>query len=381
MARNSLIVLAVLYAAFVSLGLPDQAFGVAWPFMRQSFDLPLDRAGIVVSLGSIIGGAAGFASGWFIRRWPTSQILIASALLTASAMLGYGLAPGFAAVIAATVVSGSGAGTIDAALNNYVAENYSSRHLIWLHGFYGIGAAAGPAIMSMAVAHGENWRAGYIAIALIQFMLAVVFMLTAGVWKKSENASHGHFATDRNYRLWSPAPLMVMGVFMIESTICSCIGVWFYSLLVEERRISPGVAGMMSVLYWSSMTAGRFALGFWAPRLSNRTILRCSLTGLPLGLLLLFADNIYLTAAGLLIAGVSLSGLYPTLMHETPRRFGSEFAKVMTGYQAGASMAGAAVLFPLIGVWLDAAGLNLLPWILSALALTAYLFTAKVYKI
>lgn len=379
MVKNSLLVLAVLYAAFISLGLPDQAFGIAWPFMRQDFGLGLDKAGIVVALNSIIGGSAGFCSGYFIRRYKTSTILIASALLTAAAMFGYGMAPGFWLVIAATVLAGAGAGTIDASLNNYMAENYSSRHLIWLHGFYGVGAAAGPAIMTIAVAGNENWRVGYLAIALIQFGLAVLFMSTAGVWKQLGDKTANHFESNRKYRLFSSEPVMSMAVFMIESTLCSCLNVWYYSLMVDGRGVMPATAGTMVVIFWAAMMGGRFGLGLWAPRLSNRRILQYSLTGVLCGLLFLWADNIYLTACGMFITGAALSGLYPTLMHETPRRFGSDFAKAMTGYQAGASMLGGVALFPLVGVIVSRNGLTLLPAVLTAMAAAACFFVWKVY--
>lgn len=381
MSKERLIILIILYLAFISLGLPDQALGVAWPSIRRSFLEPLEAAGLIVLITSITGGLAGFASGYFIKKYSVAQILIASAFLTSAGMFGYAFSPTWAVLLLATMVLGIGAGTIDASLNNYVSENYSSRHLIWLHGFWGIGATLGPSVMSLSLAKMDSWRMGYLIIAIIQLLLGLVFILSAKVWKNTVEHNKPKFESDKHYKLLSAAPLMTLGVFIIEGVYLTCLNVWFYSLLVDKRAMAASKAGLFIVSFWTSLTIGRFVLGFIAPYFGNKAVLRICLFGLVLASSLLLATNDYGVFLALCMAGVCLSGIYPTLMYETPRRYGSEFAKFMTGYQAGAGILGLSVIVPLIGIILGQLGLQYLPWILILLSSLAYIITKKVYRL
>jgi len=83
-----------------------------------------------------------------------------SCLLTALGVLGFSVAPGFGWLVALAVPLGLGAGAVDASLNHFVSAHYSSRHMNWLHGFWGVGATTGPLVMGMALASSGGWTAG-----------------------------------------------------------------------------------------------------------------------------------------------------------------------------------------------------------------------------
>ena len=62
------LLLAVIYAAFISLGLPDSLLGAAWPSMYQGFGVPVSYSGIIfciVSGGTVISS---LLSDWLTRR-------------------------------------------------------------------------------------------------------------------------------------------------------------------------------------------------------------------------------------------------------------------------------------------------------------------------
>lgn len=51
------LLLAIIYLAFISLGLPDSLLGSAWPTMYQQFGVPISYAGIIsmiISAGTIV---------------------------------------------------------------------------------------------------------------------------------------------------------------------------------------------------------------------------------------------------------------------------------------------------------------------------------------
>lgn len=368
------LLLIILYLGFISLGLPDKGLDVAWPFMRRAFGQPLENAGILVSLTAILTAFSGFVSGWFMRRCKIVTILSASCFLTAAGLYGYAFSPTWAGVILATVPLGLGAGAIDASLNNYVAENYSSRHMNWLHACWGIGAAGGSALMAAVIALGRKWNCGYIIIASLQVFLLALFILSRNLWNTAVSETAADIPKTKlsaKFYLFCSA-----FVFFIYSAVETSIGLWFYSMMVEKYRFGAARAGSLIVVYWSLLTFGRLVIGSFANRIGNRRIISLGLLGTLGGLGLLFSPNYGMILCGLAIIGFSMAGIYPSMMHETPRRFGQAAGRFMTGFQAGAASLGVALLTPLAGVFISHTSFA---YLLPLLAVLTILMLAAVY--
>lgn len=356
---QKIIILVILYLGFISLGLPDQILGVAWPSMRGHFVRSLDSAGILLFFTAILSALSSFCSGYFIRRYSIPSILITSCFLTILGLAGYGLSQTWLILVICTIPLGIGAGAIDAALNDYVAKNYASRHMNWLHACWGIGAATGPAIMTYAVVSQSNWRWGYLAIAAIQFCLLSSFVLTLPFWKKVKPSIETKLQFD-SPKLISTVPILSMLMFFCYTCAEVSISVWFYSLLVEQRSVSAKVAGTWIVLYWSFLTIGRFSIGLFSNRLGNRKIIYYGILGAIFCLSLLIFQHDMLTMLALCGLGFSFAGIYPSMMHETPKRVGNKLAATLTGYQAGMGALGVALLAPLVGIIIGNTNLNFL---------------------
>lgn len=363
------IVLVILYLGFISLGLPDQILGIAWPDMRADFGKPLDWAGILVVMTAALTAFSGFVSGFFIRRFSVQSILIVSCLMTALGLCGYSWSNRWLLLVLSTIPLGLGAGAIDTSLNNYVANNYSSRHMNWLHACWGIGATLGPTVMTFVLAHGQSWRLGYLAIAASQFLLLIIFVATLRLWKQQKQEEPAEITAGKKFKLFSVRPLCALGMFFIYSSVEVSLGLWFYSVLVEGRRVTAAMAGSWIVIYWSLLTFGRFAVGIFSNRLGNLRIIRWGLRGTLLGIALLLPHNDFLTAFGLGLCGLALAGIYPSMMHETPVRFGKKAGALMMGFQAGMSSLGVSLLVPLYGVVIERTSLECLtPMLFSAIA-------------
>ena len=162
------LLLAIIYLAFISLGLPDSLLGSAWPVMRLQFGAPLSLAGLISMI--IAGGTilSSLLSERLTRRFGAGLVTAVSVAMTAAALFGFSLSPSLFWVCLWAIPYGLGAGAIDAALNNYVALHYSSRHMSWLHCFWGVGASISPYIMSAALRLSGRWQLGYRAVSLIQ---------------------------------------------------------------------------------------------------------------------------------------------------------------------------------------------------------------------
>ncbi|MCI8762637.1 MAG: MFS transporter, partial [Oscillospiraceae bacterium] len=134
------LLLAAIYLSFISLGLPDSLLGAAWPSMYGQFGVPVSFAGIVsmvVSGGTIVSS---LQSDRLTRALGAGKVTAISVGMTAAALFGFSISRSFWMLCLWAIPYGLGAGSVDAALNNYVALHYASRHMSWLHCMWGLGA-------------------------------------------------------------------------------------------------------------------------------------------------------------------------------------------------------------------------------------------------
>lgn len=365
----SLILLIIIYIAFISLGLPDSVFGVAWPIMRSGLKAPLEAAGLIAIFLTACSATASFLSVKIKGKFKTGPIIFFSTLLTVLGLIGYSISPSYLYLLLAAIPLGFGQGGIDSTLNGYVASHYSSRHMNWLHAFWGVGATIGPLIMTGMLATHYQWRSGYIVIASIQGILALIFLLSLRMW------NHGptHLSSIHDNETKAPSgkvringmrhlePWLQISMYAIYTAIECCVGIWTTSLLIESRHISSNIAGFWVSLYFAGITIGRILTGFIADHLGNRFMVRFGLTISLIGAGLLWIHSNHLFALlGLLLLGLGFSPVYPCLMHETPRRFDHKTYHKVIAYQVGAASIGASVIPALVGLLASATTLEVL---------------------
>lgn len=133
------LLLVIIYIAFTSLGLPDSLLCSGWPVMHEAFEVPISYMGIVTMIISGCTIFSSLVSDKLTRKLTTPMVTVTSVFLTAVALFGFSFSTKFWMLIVLAIPYGLGAGAIDAALNNYVALHYSSKHMSWLHCFWGVG--------------------------------------------------------------------------------------------------------------------------------------------------------------------------------------------------------------------------------------------------
>lgn len=355
--------LAIIYAAFISLGLPDSLLGVAWPTLHLEIGVPLSFAGLVsmtASTGTIISS---LLSGRVLERFGTGMVTFVSVLMTASALLGFAFAPSFLWFIVLALPLGLGAGSVDAGLNDYVAKNYAAHHMNWLHCFWGVGAMTSPIIMSQHIGGDGSWRSGYLTVAAIQFALVVVLFLSIPLWRRFERESKSPATASAPEARPGSArskgilyPLRISGVrpvvlmFLFYCGVEATVGLWGSSYLVDTRGLDAANAALWVSLYFGAITLGRFLSGFVSMRLSSETLIRIGVISILVGVVLLLLplpDQAVLAA--LILIGLGCAPIFPTMIHETPARFGVEDAARVIGFQMAVAYAGTTLLPPLFG--------------------------------
>lgn len=368
----TLLLLIIIYLAFISLGLPDPLLGAAWPVMQQDFEVPLETAGILsmVTAGGTI--VSSLVSGKVIHRFGTGKVTLISCLMTAGALLGFAFAPSILWLVVWTILLGLGAGSVDTALNNYVANHYKAHHMSWLHSFWGVGATLGPIIMAQFISTQHAWRSGYLTISGIQFTLAVVLLLSLPLWNRVSK-NNNVVEEDDEVHLYEVTkqvkPLQIKGVklslltFLFYCGVEATVGLWGSSFLVNVKDIPAAVAAQWVSFYWGGLTIGRFLTGFVTFKMSNRMLIR---TGQIIALvgasLLLLPLPSTVSLVGFIVIGFGLAPIFPCMVHETPYRFGKSHSQTIMGYQMALAYTGGTLMPPILGFIASSTTIGIFPF-------------------
>ncbi len=378
------LLLPIIYLAFISLGLPDALLGAAWPSMYPQLGAGVAWAGgvsMIISAGTIVSS---LASERLNTRLGTGRVTALSVATTAVALFGFSTCTQFWQLCLWAIPYGLGAGSVDAALNNYVALHYESRHMSWLHCMWGIGAAGGPVIMGWALA-GSTWQNGYRIISILQIVLTAVLIFSLPLWQTPTDAGAGEDFTPEHRTL--PQLMKVPGVpevmccFALYSGVETVTGMWAASYCTLVRGLDAATAASWASLFYLGITVGRFLSGFLTMKFNDHQMIRMGQVLIAVGIALVFlpAGNTCLRA-GLVTIGLGCAPIYPCIIHETPANFGKSLSMAMTGIQMAAAYTGTTLLSPLFGVLAQNITMQLYPWALLVMLLLMVVLSEQLHK-
>lgn len=375
------LLLVIIYVAFISLGLPDSMLGAAWPVMQVQLSLPLAGAGLVSMIVSGSTIVSSLLSGVLIRRLGTGKLTLISVSMTALALLGYSFSQNYLWLCLIALPLGLGAGSVDAALNDFVARNFAARHMNWLHSFWGVGATSGPLIMAFMLSQTGRWQMGYRTVAIVQFTLVAILAISLPLWQRFPTPTLPHTTAGRVKirKLKGIAPNLV--AFFAYCAVELSTGLWAASFLVQQRGLSQVLAAGGASAYYLGITVGRFLNGFLSSHFKAKNLVRGGVAMILVGIILMFLPFPILSLAGLMIIGLGCAPIYPTLLHETPRRFGAENSATLMGLQMATAYVGLTLMPPLLGVVVGRFGLQFFPLGLLLLALLLVFGTERLNKV
>lgn len=353
--RSQVGLLGISYVGMLSLGLYGAQLGVAWPSIRDTFSLPLDAMGILLTgatvgffLSSIVGGA-------IISRFGAGVHLLLSSLFGVVGLLGFSLSPVWWGVIAASLIAGLCTGGFEVGFNTYIATRHGAREMNWLHAAYGVGSTVSPLLVTALLGAGLVWRWAYATVAALYLLLAVAIAATRRQWQvkpeKAVNAPEEEPDVSSWRTLRLPAVWIGVLLFFLYTGTEVATGQWAYSLLTESRGVPEAAAGLWVSIYWGSFTVGRILLGFAGDRFAPVGLLRASLAGSVLGAVMLWWNPVvWVGLSGLAVLGLSFASIYPAMLLVTPQRIGVKHAANAIGFQSAAASLGAAALPALAGI-------------------------------
>lgn len=377
------LLLAIIYLAFISLGLPDSLLGSAWPMMQAEFGVALSWMGIITMIISGCTIISSIAADRVTRKFGTGLVTAVSVALTAIALLGFSLSTSFWMLCLWALPYGLGAGAVDAALNNYVALHYSSRHMSWLHAFWGIGVTVSPNIMSYCLSRQYGWAAGYRTVFFIQLVLVVILLVTLSLWKKTAKLSSDNQAETASKGLTVLQACKLPGVpcvslaFFGYCALESTAGLWATSYLAEFRSVAPETAAQFASLFYLGITVGRIANGFVADYFGDRRMIRFGILVMTAGVALIalpFATNVF-ALFGLILIGLGAAPVYPCIIHSTPANFGKENSQSLVGIQMASAYVGSTFMPPVFGLIAQYISIGLYPFYMAFFAVLMLVMT------
>ena len=375
------LLLAVIYLAFISLGLPDALLGSAWPSMYPQFSVPMSYAGIIsliISAGTVVSS---LLSDRLTRKLGAGGVTALSVALTAAALFGFSVSRSFWMLCLLAVPYGLGAGSVDAALNNYVALHYGSHHMSWLHCMWGVGATLGPYVMSYAMTGGRGWPGGYRIIALLQAGLTLIVLLSLPLWKKRPDAQEAE-AKPLTLRqtLAIPGAKEVLTAFFCYCALEQTTALWAASYLVLHTGLTEETAAAFAGLFFLGITAGRAVSGFLTFRLSDAAMIRLGCGIIAAGVASLLLPFAGAALAGFVLIGLGCAPVYPCIIHSTPAHFGAERSQALIGVQMACAYIGVCAMPPLFGLIANHITVALLPGYLAVLLVVMAVMHERVLK-
>lgn len=361
------ILLAIIYLAFISLGLPDSMLGAAWPDMYAEFSVPLSYAGIlsaIIAAGTIVSS---LQSDRLTLKLGTGKVTAISVAMTALALFGFSTTHNFWILCLWAIPYGLGGGSVDASLNNYVALHYESRHMSWLHCMWGVGAATGPYIMGYALTGGLGWNGGYRIVSVMQIVLTAILFISLPLWKQRKTAMNEESGEKRK-------PMSLKEVLRIRGAkevlicfFCYCAieqtaGLWASSYLNLYKGIPIETAASFASMFYIGITVGRAISGFITMKLDDVKMIRLGQGLILLGIIIMIIPfGSYTALTGFIMIGLGCAPIYPCIIHSTPEHFGEDKSQAVIGVQMAFAYMGTLAMPPLFGVIANVVNVALLP--------------------
>lgn len=384
------ILLIVIYIAFVSLGFPDSLFGVSWPVVHLEFGIQESFASVYSVITAVCTGGVAFIAGPLLRKFGTGRVTFFSTLLTAFGLIGISFSPNIIVMMLCTIIMGYGAGAIDTGLNNFVSLHYKAKHMNWLHCCWGLGVTLSPMIMSAFLGNNGMWRNGYRVVALIQFLIAFIILLSLKKWNIqpkaiAESEKEQKDLPKKSFFALLKEKGMITSILSL-GLYCAgefTIGTWGATYAVNVLAVSPDEAAKWISLYFGGIMLSRIIAGFLSEKFSDNTLIKGGMAFALIGMIVLILPIGKTALIGLLLIGMGYGPVFPSVLHSVPARFGTAYSADITGYHMSGAYGIGFFVQVIYGYIASATTFAITPFVLLALGLGvigATVVTLKVLK-
>ena len=357
----------VISLIFIGLGLPDSLFGSAWPAIYSDLNLPISYANFVTTLISVGTVLSSFFAGKLVALFGTGRVAFLSTLLTTIMLVVFSFSNNIILFCIISVPLGVGAGAVDAALNSYVANNYSSMHMSLVHCFYGVGVSISPLLMSFALSKTNLWQSGYHLVAIIMAIITLFAFIALPLWNKLKKQNNsGEEYQEKALSILElakmPAVRIAWVVFFFTVALEFTCGIWTTTYLVQTQGLSESSAAGFLTFYYLGITIGRLVNGFVTKWVNPQKVVFLGYGIVGIAIILLFVPlSPVFKGLSLFLIGFGNGPTFPNLTYLTPRKFGREISASVIATQTGCCNLGILLMPPVFGFIAQAVGVQIFP--------------------
>ena len=313
--------------AFYLIGFPaghgaiDAGTSALWiiaPAIALNLDLSKTQVGLIFSVIAIASGVTLIPAGLVGETRFKRTFLLSTLWWVAGAYLVASLMPSYWFLLFFLAVASSGAAAWHPIALGTMAEHMPNRRAYAL-GVHFVGGSfmevLAPLVAGFLLVY-MDWRSVMQIIAIPALLMGVVFLR---MHRRIPPSPIGHM---------SLKDLKAQARLVRQSTSLASLGIlglhnmglmalWSMTplYLVEERGISPGGTGVLFAVMVLSGSLGAVLIGRWIDRHNRKTItLSVLVAGALSPLLILWAPNLPILVAGLMVAGFAIMGLVPALI-------------------------------------------------------------------
>jgi fucose permease len=410
--------LVIAFMLFIALAIPTSILNLAWEYMHIDLGQSYDALGVLLLFFTAGRVLSTFFAGRALARLGMWRSVILGMTLVLLGLFGTLLSPSWPVLLIANFASAYGWGMMDIGVNLYIAARRWKGIINFLHASYGIGLTLGPLLVTLVVVRlGYDWRWSYLVPLLVMLLLWVLTIISRAQWvlpnEGERGEGRGESEEEREARIADEAMLAqaenaeavidpdaptlraqptalnprpsASGASIRSTLLLPIMGPWLLfaliyagfevgtgqlssDLLIKSRGLDAETASTWISLYWAAFTGGRFLSGLIAGRISERTQILGYTAFAAVGAFLLALPGLDLALPGLLLTGISLAGVFPTLISVIPRRFGNDHAPNIIGFTLASANIGIAIL-PGLGAFIAArAGFEMIGIFIVAMA-------------
>ena len=370
---TGILLLIVIFMAFIALGIPDSLIGAAWPAVIKDFSIPETYISFVtmtiygcVVVSSILSTKA-------LQRYGTAKTTAFSTALIAAGILGFSFSPNLLCMCLCAVLIGIGGGAINTGLNNYVELHYEARHMNYLHCFYGVGTICSTSLLTLTLEN-SGWRVGYRYIFVVQIVIALLIFASIPLWKSKQTLAEESAEVEQKKlsvveMLRMPTVRTLWCAIFTTNAIEFAVGYWLSTYLVKAKDVSLEKGAFAATLYYAGMALGRFLSGLISKKIKTWNRIGIGIVIVAFSVLILIIPLPgFFAIAGMFLIGFGNGSIYPNLIHLTPHNFGEEYSQSVTASEIAVAYLGVMITLPVSSLVIGLAGIKIYPVFLAVVA-------------
>lgn len=380
---RNIILLIIIYLAFIALGLPDALLGSSWNLIRTDLSTSLSSLGLMTLVIYVFSVLATFNAPKVLKILQTKLITFVSILLTGSALIFMSRVSEYYQMLFFAIPLGLGAGAIDVSLNHYLASHYKASHMNYLHSFYGIGVTFGPLVMAYTLKD-ELWRQGFVIVGMILLVIAFIVLFSFNLWKEETNEdrveSHTHITLKEIFK--TKGFVLSVLIFMFYVHVETLGGVWIASYFFIEKEVSYAVAALFTTTFYGMFTIGRFISGILSNKIKPNTLIILGQVIMIFSAIVFFLkfDNVYIYFVIVGFYGLGCAPVFPNMMYMNSKNFPKRKLSKIISMQMAMSYIAFGLLTPLAGLFFERISIAIYPiyiFVVAVIVLGVTLFYMK----